>query len=65
MLGFSPTEAGAAFVPMALCVAVFAGSPARIEARAGAHRTVAAGMVLMVVGLVLFALLGLTRTTPA
>ena len=44
---------------MALCVAVFAGIAPRIEARAGAHRTVAAGMLLMVVGLVLFARLGL------
>src|SRR6201982_2358299 len=59
-LGFSPVEAGRAFVPMALCVAVFAGIAPRIEARAGAHRTVAAGMLLMVVGLVLFARLGLS-----
>ena len=58
-LGFSPVEAGLAFVPMALCVAVFAGIAPRIEARAGAHRTVAVGMLLMVVGLVLFARLGL------
>jgi len=58
-LGFSPTKAGLAFVPMALCVAVFAGLAPQVEARAGAHRTVAFGMLLMVVGLVLFARLGL------
>jgi len=58
-LGFSPTKAGLAFVPMALCVAVFAVLSPRIEARAGAHRTVAAGMLLMVIGLALFARLGL------
>ena len=58
-LGFSPTKAGLAFVPMALCVAVFAGLAPRVEARAGAYRTVAFGMLLMVVGLVLFARLGL------
>ena len=58
-LGFSPVEAGLAFVPMALCVAVFAGIAPRIEARAGAHRTVAAGMLRMVIGLVLCARLGL------
>jgi predicted MFS family arabinose efflux permease len=58
-LGFSPTKAGLAFVPMALCVAVFAAIAPRVEAFAGAHRTVAAGMLLMVVGLVLFARLGL------
>ena len=59
ILGFSPTKAGLAFVPMALCVAVFAVLSPRIEARAGAHRTVAFGMLLMVVGLTLFARLGL------
>jgi EmrB/QacA subfamily drug resistance transporter len=58
-LGFSPTKAGLAFVPMALCVAVFAGLAPRVEARAGAHRTVAFGMLLMVIGLSLFARLGL------
>jgi EmrB/QacA subfamily drug resistance transporter len=58
-LGFSPTKAGLAFVPMALCVAVFAGVAPRVEAVAGAHRTVAAGMLLMVIGLALFARLGL------
>jgi EmrB/QacA subfamily drug resistance transporter len=58
-LGFSPVKAGLAFVPMALCVAVFASIAPRVEARAGAYRTVAFGMLLMVVGLVLFARLGL------
>ncbi len=58
-LGFSPIKAGLAFVPMALCVAVFAAIAPQVEARAGAHRTVAFGMLLMVVGLVLFARLGL------
>jgi len=58
-LGFSPTKAGLAFVPMALCVAVFAAIAPAVEARAGSHRTVAFGMLLMVVGLALFARLGL------
>jgi len=58
-LGFSPTKAGLAFVPMALCVAVFATVAPRVEALAGAHRTVAFGMLLMVIGLSLFARLGL------
>ena len=61
-LGFSPVKAGLAFVPMALCVAVFAGLAPQVQARAGAHRTVAFGMLLMVVGLVLFARLGLHAT---
>jgi EmrB/QacA subfamily drug resistance transporter len=58
ILGFSPTKAGLAFVPMALCVAVFATIAPRAEAWAGAHRTVAFGMLLMVGGLILFARLG-------
>ena len=64
-LGFSPTKAGVVFVPMALCVAVFAGLAPRVEARAGAHRTVAFGMLLMVARLVLFARLGLHAATTA
>jgi EmrB/QacA subfamily drug resistance transporter len=65
ILGFSPVKAGLAFVPMALCVAVFASLAPRIEPWAGAHRTVAAGMLLMVAGLVLFARLGLDVSYPA
>jgi EmrB/QacA subfamily drug resistance transporter len=64
-LGFSPVKAGLAFVPMALCVAVSAAIAPPVAARAGAHRTVAAGMLLMVVGLVLFARLGLNVSYPA
>jgi EmrB/QacA subfamily drug resistance transporter len=64
-LGFSPVKAGLAFVPMALCVAVFAAIAPQVAARAGAHRTVAFGMLLMVVGLVLFARLGLNVSYPA
>ena len=65
VLGFSPVKAGLAFVPMALCVAVFAALAPRIEPRVGAHRAVAFGMLLMVVGLVLFARLGLNVSYPA
>jgi EmrB/QacA subfamily drug resistance transporter len=61
-LGFSPTKAGLAFVPMALCVAVFAAIAPRVESRLGGHRTVAAGMLLMVIGLVMFARLGQQAT---
>src|SRR6202012_1827727 len=58
-LGFSPTKAGLAFVPMALVFAVFAAIAPLVKARLGAHRSVAAGMALMVIGLVLFSRLGL------
>jgi EmrB/QacA subfamily drug resistance transporter len=55
VLGFSPVKAGLSFVPMALCVAVFSAVAPRIVALIGGHRTVALGMLGMVVGLVLFA----------
>jgi len=55
VLGFSPTKAGLAFVPMALCLAVFAAVSERIVALIGGHRTVALGMLVMTVGLALVA----------
>ncbi len=58
ILGFSPTKAGLAFVPMALCVAFAATIAPRVVAVLGSHRTVSLGLVLMVAGLVLFARLG-------
>ena len=54
-LGFSPTKAGLAFVPMALCLAIAAVISPRVVAFIGGHRTVALGMAIMTVGLVLFA----------
>ncbi|HTJ38000.1 MAG TPA: MFS transporter [Dactylosporangium sp.] len=58
VLGFSPTEAGSAFVPMALVMAVMATLAPRLEARFGAGRTVAAGMALMGVAVGLLATVG-------
>ncbi|MET0425491.1 MAG: DHA2 family efflux MFS transporter permease subunit, partial [Actinoplanes sp.] len=51
VLGFSPTEAGAAFVPMALVMAVLATLAPRLEVRFGAARTVAAGLAMMAVAI--------------
>jgi EmrB/QacA subfamily drug resistance transporter len=62
ILGFSPTKAGLAFVPMALCLAVAAVLSPRVSALLGGHRTVALGMAVMTVGLVLFARIGATGT---
>jgi EmrB/QacA subfamily drug resistance transporter len=62
VLGFSPTKAGLAFVPMALCMAVFAGVSGPVAARIGAHRTVALGLVLNAVGLFMFWMLGRNAT---
>jgi EmrB/QacA subfamily drug resistance transporter len=50
-LGFSPTAAGAGFVPMALVIAAVATVAPRIEAWFGAGRTVAAGLALMAVAI--------------
>ncbi|MFC0861899.1 MFS transporter [Sphaerimonospora cavernae] len=46
-LGFSPTEAGAGFVPMALLMAVGAVLAPRIAERLGDARTVAIGLAVM------------------
>jgi EmrB/QacA subfamily drug resistance transporter len=51
VLGFSPTVAGAAFVPMALLMAVTAVLAPRLEVRFGAGRTVALGLALMAVAI--------------
>jgi len=65
ILGFSPTEAGLAFVPMAVCLALAASVSGPVYLRVGAHRTVAAGMVVMAVGLYLFSVLGRGATFGA
>jgi len=65
IIGFSPTEAGLAFVPMALCLALAAVLSPRVTALLGAHRTVALGMAVMTVGLVLFARIGATASFAA
>jgi len=62
ILGFSPTKAGLAFVPMALCLAAAASVAGPIYTRLGAHRTVAGGMAMMAVGLYLFSVLGAGAT---
>jgi predicted MFS family arabinose efflux permease len=58
VLGFSPTKAGLAFVPMAICMAVFASLAPLVAPRLGAHRAVGLGMALMAGGLYLVARLG-------
>jgi len=61
-LGFSPTKAGLAFVPMALCLALAAVLSPRVVPLIGSNRTVALGMAVMTVGLALFARLGVGAT---
>ncbi|MDQ2956133.1 MAG: MFS transporter [Actinomycetota bacterium] len=58
VLGFSPTKAGLAFLPMAACMVVGAVASERIAHRLGAHRLVSASMVLMGLGIAAVSLLG-------
>jgi EmrB/QacA subfamily drug resistance transporter len=62
ILGFSPTKAGLAFVPMALCMALFAGLAGPVSRVLRPGQTVAIGMAVMAVGLYLFSLLGAGAT---
>jgi EmrB/QacA subfamily drug resistance transporter len=58
VLGFSPTEAGAAFVPMALMMAATAPVAGVVARRLGTHVTVAIGLTLNVAGLVMVSFVG-------
>ncbi len=58
ILGFSPTTAGAAFVPLALLMAAGAPLASALTPRIGANRTVAAGFVLVAAGLLAVSRLG-------
>jgi EmrB/QacA subfamily drug resistance transporter len=55
VLGLSPSEAGLTFVPMALLLVAAAAPSMAVAARIGTHRTVAAGLVVVAVGLLLIA----------
>lgn len=69
VLGFTPTESGLAFVPLALLVVVVTPLVPLVERRLGAGRTVAAGLVLVACGMASAALLeagdGWARLLPA
>ena len=58
VLGFSPTEAGAAFVPMAVLMAAAAVVSERFAAAVGPHRAVGFAMGLMALGIASVSLLG-------
>jgi EmrB/QacA subfamily drug resistance transporter len=58
VLGFSPTKAGSAFVPMALLMAASAIVSDRVAARFGAYRSTGLGMLAMGLGIGSTALLG-------
>jgi predicted MFS family arabinose efflux permease len=58
VLGFSPTEAGLAFLPMALCMVVGAVLSERVARAVGSARLVAVAMLLMGAGIGTVSLLG-------
>jgi EmrB/QacA subfamily drug resistance transporter len=58
VLGFTPTQAGAAFVPMALVMGTVAVLSQRIGAALGTGRTVAAGLALMGAAILLLSRVG-------
>jgi MFS family permease len=58
VLGLSPVRAGAAFVPMALVLAVVASVSGPIAARIGNHIAVAAGLTMMAVAVLGLATVG-------
>jgi EmrB/QacA subfamily drug resistance transporter len=62
VLGFSPTKAGAAFVPMAVLMAASSILSDRVAARFGAHRSTAVGMVMMGLAIASVSLLGRDAT---
>ena len=62
VLGFSPTEAGAAFVPMALLMAAGAIASEGVARRIGAYRSVGLAMALMAGGIASVSLLGADAT---
>ncbi len=62
VLGFSPTKAGLAFLPMALLMATGAVLSEPLARRFGAHRLVAFAMVLMAIGIASVSLLSADAT---
>jgi EmrB/QacA subfamily drug resistance transporter len=57
ILGFSPVQAGAAFLPMTLCIVFIAPLAGKLSDRVGARWLMSAGMTLVGASLVLFSLL--------
>jgi EmrB/QacA subfamily drug resistance transporter len=62
ILGYSPVQAGAAFLPMTLCIVFIAPVAGKLSDRIGSRWLMSAGMVLVAVSLVLFSLLDESST---
>jgi EmrB/QacA subfamily drug resistance transporter len=59
VLGYSPTQAGAAFLPMTILIILVAPQAGRFSDRVGPRWLMAAGMSLVTVSLLLFSRLGI------
>jgi EmrB/QacA subfamily drug resistance transporter len=57
ILGYSPVQAGASFLPMTLCIIFFAPVAGRLSDRVGSRWLMSGGMTLVAVSLVLFSFL--------
>ncbi len=57
ILGYSPVRAGAAFLPMTLCIILFAPVAGKLSDRIGSRWLMGGGMVLVSLSLVFFSLL--------
>jgi EmrB/QacA subfamily drug resistance transporter len=57
ILGYSPVQAGALFLPMTLCIIFFAPVAGKLSDRLGARWLMSGGMALVSLSLVLFSLL--------
>jgi EmrB/QacA subfamily drug resistance transporter len=57
ILGYSPVQAGASFLPMTLCIIFFAPVAGKLSDRLGGRWLMSGGMVLVSISLVLFSLL--------
>ena len=62
ILGYSPVQAGAAFLPMTLCIIFIAPVAGKLSDLIGSRWLIGAGMVLVAVSLVLFSLLDESST---
>jgi EmrB/QacA subfamily drug resistance transporter len=62
ILGYSPVQAGASFLPMTLCIIFFAPVSGKLSDRIGSRWLMSGGMALVGVSLVLFSLLDETSS---
>ncbi|MFI2352970.1 hypothetical protein ACH492_39580 [Streptomyces sp. NPDC019443] len=61
-LGFSPTEAGLVFLPLAAVLLVAAPVAERLSASVGTHRVISVGLAMVAAGLVCISATGATAS---